>query len=55
MEMSRDYDRQRKESAYMTMTKKDACIKNEKQLQNHFLTFIHQSNFQLPAFYLAHL
>ena len=44
MEMSRDKDRQRKESPYMEMSrdkdKKDAYINNEKQLQNHSLTFI---------------
>ena len=39
---------------HVTMTKKDAYTSNEKQLQNHSLTFIHYSNFQLPAFYLAH-
>ena len=36
------------------MNKKDAYISNEKQLQNHSLTFIHQSNFQLTPFYLIH-
>ena len=45
MEMSRDNDRQREESSYMELsrdkTKNDAYICNEKQLQNHSLTFIH--------------
>ena len=45
MEMSRDNDRQRKESPYMEITRdndqKDAYISNDKQLQNHSLTFIH--------------
>ena len=58
MEMSRDNDQKRKESPYMELSRdndqKDACISNGKQLQNQSLTFIHQSNFQLPAFYLVH-
>ena len=45
MEMSRDNDRQRKESPYMEMSRdndqKNAYISNEKQLQNHSLNFIH--------------
>ena len=32
----------------------DVYISNEMQLQNHSLTFIHQSIFQLPAFSLVH-
>ena len=45
MKMSRDNDRQRKESPYMEISRdndqKNAYISNEKQLQNHSLTFIH--------------
>ena len=45
MEKSRDNDRQGKESPYMEMSRdndqKNAHISNEKQLQNHSLTFIH--------------
>ena len=39
---------------HVTMTKKDAYINNEIQLQNQSLTFIHKNNhfFQLPAFSL---
>ena len=44
MEMSRDNDQKRKESPYMELVRnnnqKDAYISNEKQLQNHSLTFI---------------
>ena len=43
--MSRDNDRQRKESPYMEMSRnkdqKNEYISNEKQLQNHSSTFIH--------------
>ena len=56
--MLRDNDQKRKESPYMELSrdkdKKDAYISNEKQLQNHSLTHNHQSNFQLPPFYLFH-
>ena len=45
MEISRDNDRQRKESPYMETSRdndqKNAHIINEKQLQNHSLAFIH--------------
>ena len=45
MVMSRDNDRQRKKSPYMEITRdndqKDVYISNERQLQNHSLTFIH--------------
>ena len=46
MEMSGDNDQKRKESPYVELLrdndqKKDAYISNEKQLQNHSLTFIH--------------
>ena len=44
LEMSRDNDQKRKESPYMELLRnnnqKDAYISNEKQLQNHSLTFI---------------
>ena len=42
-------------NCHATMTKKDAYISNELQLQNLSLTFIHKINlsFQLPAFYLV--
>ena len=52
MEMSRDNDQKRKESAYMEMLRdndqKDAYISNEIKFQNHFLTFIHK-NKSLPS------
>ena len=38
----------------VTMTKKDANVSNEMQLQNHFFSFIKTNHFfQLPAFYLV--
>ena len=41
---------------HVAMTKKDAYIINEKQLQNHSSTFNHKNKslFQLPAFCLVH-
>ena len=45
MEMSRDNDQKMKESPYMEMSRDNdqkRCVKsNEKQIQNHSLTFIH--------------
>ena len=45
MVMSPDNDRKKKESPYMERTRdndqKDVYISNERQLQNHPLTFIH--------------
>ena len=56
--MSRDNDQKRKESPYMEMSRdndqKQAYLSNERQLQNHSLTFFHKRNFQLPGFYLVH-
>ena len=52
MEMSRDNDQKRKKfflwKCHVTMTKKDAYISNEVQVQNHSLTFIHK-NKSLPS------
>ena len=54
MAMSRDNDQKRKECPYMEMSRDNDVYKsNEMQLQNHSLTFIHESNFQLPAFFLV--
>ena len=38
-------------NCHVTMTKNDAYISDKKQLRNHSLTFSHESNFQLPAFF----
>ena len=51
--MSRDKDKKGKNlviwNCNVTMTKKDAYISNEKQLQTHSLTFIHKK--QIAFFY----
>ena len=52
MEMSRDNDKKGKNllirKSHVTMTKKDACISNEMQLQNLSLPLI-QKNMSLPS------